>query len=37
VDQFLTTVKANPAAAVALGFVGLAVMLWIFERALHRN
>lgn len=36
-EQFMTTIRANPAMAVALGFVGLAVALWIFERALHRN
>ena len=36
-EQLMTTVRANPAMAVALGFVGLAVALWVFERALHRS
>jgi hypothetical protein len=36
-EQLITTLRANPSAAVALGFVLVAVLLWVFDRALHRN
>lgn len=36
-DQIMSAIRANPSTALAVGFVFVALVLWVFERALHRG